>query len=285
MLGIPPWVWVLVVLLLVIAAAVRSFYSRWRGMCRGIRGDLTAFLKERYPEVTVLREEMGNLVVRTPDGEERVWEMADLYAEVARLPGMGADPQARARLYQQAADAFFPGGTGGGPLSLETHGPRIRPQLVPAAALEGQEGAAVLRTEIAGLGLAAVYQLGGRFLTEEDRAQLGVELTRLHALALENLRQRFPAEMVAAASQSESGSAVQLGDSHDAARLLLVPEHLGPAQSVIALVPHRDLMVLLPASQAQDPEKLQEGLKLLECDHPPVLSRPVRVTSEGFRLL
>ena len=54
----------------------------------------------------------------------------------------------------------------------------------------------------------------------------------------------------------------------------------------MALVPHRDMLVLGPASLQNDRSKLQEGMRVLECgEHPPLLNQPIRVTSRGFELI
>src|SRR5205085_10145696 len=96
----------------------------------------------------------------------------------------------------------------------------------------------------------------------------------------------FPSDMVANALKGGSGSAIQLADGFDAARLLLVPESLQPGQELVALIPHRDMLLLLPGETADDPNKLREGLRQLECkDHPSLLARPARVTRDGFQLI
>jgi hypothetical protein len=289
MLGVSPWVWVVVIVVAFIVLRARALYTRFRRMCRGVREELTQYLQSRYPDAQVLREEKDNLVVRMPGGEERVWEMEDVYVEVARLPGMGADPQDRSRVYEQAVRVLFPPEPITGPLQLEAHGASIKPRLVRA-----QDGGEPLpdgavRTTVPGLPLAEVYVLDRpgdmRYLTERDASDLGLDPEELRRVALENLRKQFPREMVATALEGE-GSAVQLNDSFDAARLLLVPECLEPGQEVLALAPHRDMLVLMPAELAEDPENLNEGMKLLGCEnHPPLLDRPVRVTPEGFQLV
>jgi hypothetical protein len=121
---------------------------------------------------------------------------------------------------------------------------------------------------------------------QEELSDYGGEVAPLHQRALDGLRRDFPQGLVDTARESGSGAAIQLEDSHDAARLLLVPEHLEPGEELVALVPHRDLLLLLPGSQLLEPEKLQEGLRMLRCDgHPPLLERPVRVTARGFELI
>src|SRR5262245_11382228 len=133
MLGLPIWFWVIVVIVALPVLAVWLFYSRFRKMCRVVRGEIGQFLRETRPDFAVVGERQGNLLVRHPDGAERVWEMVDVYTAVARLPGIGADPTARRRIYAQAVERLLnldPDPSQ--PLSLATHGGRIKPQLVTA---------------------------------------------------------------------------------------------------------------------------------------------------------
>jgi hypothetical protein len=291
MLGLPLWFWVLAGVVLLVVVVVRSFYARFRGMCRAVRGELTEYLKAEYPEVQVVGEQQGNLVLRMADGGERVFEMADVYTAVAQLPGMGQDPAARTRIYQQAAAALLPAPPASSrPLAPATHGSRIKPQLVrPETVTPSEPGPGVLQTPVPGLELVVVYVLDlpgdSRHLTEQDRAELGTEVAEIHRLALDNLRKDFPRQMVTDAVAGESGTAIQFGDSFDATRLLLVPECLQTGEELAALVPHRDMLVLLPAAFLQDHEKLREAVGLLDCDHPPLLGRPVHVTPDGFNLI
>src|SRR5262245_29709864 len=133
MLGLPVWFWVIVAILALPVLAVWLFYSRFRKMCRAVRSEIGPFLCETHPDFAVVGERQGNLLVRHPDGAERIWEMADVYVDVARLPGMGADPIARREIYAQAVEQLLnPPPDPSQPLSLATHGGRIKPQLVTA---------------------------------------------------------------------------------------------------------------------------------------------------------
>jgi hypothetical protein len=86
--------------------------------------------------------------------------------------------------------------------------------------------------------------------------------------------------------EQESASAIQANDLFNAARLLVLPEFLKPGQELVALIPHRDLLLLAPASLLQDENKLREGMRALDCaSHPPLLDRPIRVSSEGFEVV
>jgi hypothetical protein len=285
LLGLPLWLWILIAL--VVLAGV--YVGRFRKMCASVREDLTELLEKQHPQARVLREEMGNLVVHVPDGTERVWEMADIYSSVARLPGLGCDRSQRAGIYHQALAALMaPSGTG--PLRIPEHGRWIKPRLLPADATWGLESdAGIIRVPMQDLGLVKLYVLdlpdAQRHLTERDLADLGIDLPELDRLAVENLGKQFPQDMVASALAG-SGSAVQFQDSFDAARLLLLPSMLQEGQELIALIPHRDMLLLLPPDTAADPEKLREGLRELKCaEHPELLDQPVRVTRSGFSLI
>lgn len=283
----PGWLWVVLAVVVLLFLAVRSFYARFRGMCRRTREEVTQLVQRDYPLVQVLREERGNLVVQH-NGEERVWEMAELYSSVARLPGMGADPAGRQRLYQQAARAMFAPKVEG-PLSRAEHGGLIKPQLLPPGGLASLP-TAILHEEIPGLGLMLAYVVdappGNRYLTEQDRADLGLSPDELHALALANLGRDFPRDVLAQPLTANSGSALQLSDGFDAARLLLLPGNLGPGETLLALVPHRDMLLLLPASMEDEPERLRQGVEMLTCEHhSALLQQPVRVSSDGFQRL
>jgi hypothetical protein len=259
-------------------------------MCRRVREELAEYLRQHHPEATVLREEMGNLVVRLPDGSERTWEMDVVYAAVARLPGMGKDPEGRQAIYRQEAAALLAPAPDNRPLSLATHGDWLRAELVPPAALgEFPPHAGILHNPVPELGLETLYVLQlpkvSRWLTERDLADLGLDLPGLHRLALENLGKSFPGEVVTTALEG-SGSALQAQDGFNAARLLLVPERLAPGQELVALVPHQQMLLLLPACSAADPEKLRAGIGEMQCEHhTPLLEAPVRVTREGFAAL
>lgn len=284
----PGWLWVVFILAALLFIAVRSFYARFRGVCRRTREELQDLLRRDYPGVEVLREERGDLVVRSGN-QEQVWEMADLYSAVAQLPGMGQDPQARQRLYQHAARTMF-APKSDEPLDRERHGALIKPQLLPPDGSEEVPVDLIRSPEVPGLGLKLGYVVdapgGPRYLTEQDRLNLGIKPSELHDLAVANLAKGFPHDLLSQPLTANSGSAIQFSDGFDAARLLLLPGHLQAGEAVLALVPHRDMLMLLPEAMQDDPGSFRQVLQLLACDgHPPLLRQPVRVTSAGFQLL
>jgi hypothetical protein len=281
MLGIPLWLWVIAGALVIVIVAARWFSSRYKAMCRTVREELSTCLKSNYPDAQLSWQPLGNLDVSTANGGHRVIDMADVYVAVGRLPGMGRDPAARARIYQDVLDRS-------GPLALFSHRSRIKPRLIPKQFLNAEVSGP--RTPLPGLGLFVVYALdlpgNPRFLLEQDCKELGTETPELHQIALENLRKDFPRQLVVDAVAGEQGTAFQSNDLFNAARLLLVPEFLEPNQELIALIPHRDILVLLPGRVRQDEGKLRESMRALECSgHPPLLDRPVLVTQSGFEIV
>src|SRR5262245_27984894 len=218
MLGLPIWFWVIAAIVAVPVLAVWLFYSRFRKMCRTVRSEIGQFLREKHPDFAVVGERQGNLLVRHPGGAERIWEMADVYVAVARLPGMGADPTTRREIYAQAVERLLnldPDPSQ--PLSLATHGGRIKPHLVRAEFYK-QASSGAPHSPIPGLpDLLAVYVLGvpggPRYLSENDRGSLGIEATEMHRLALEHLRRDFPRQMVADVAPGGKPSAIQCQDT------------------------------------------------------------------------
>jgi hypothetical protein len=281
MLGLPVWFWVIAGALVIVAAVARWFYSRYRAMCRTVRDELATLVKSNHPEVELTWLPQGDLDLCTANGRHRVIDMADVYVAVARLPGMGRDPAARGAIYQKVLDA-------NGPLLLSAHGSRIKPLLIPRQFLNPAVPSP--QTPIPSLGLVVVYALdlpgNPRFLLEQDRDELGIDVPELHRLALDNLRKDFPQQLVADALSGERGTAIQAADYFNAARLLLVPAFLQSGQELIALIPHRDILVLLPARALPEEGKLRESMQALQHgDHPPLLDRPIRVTQSGFEIL
>jgi hypothetical protein len=281
MLGLPLAAWIIGGVVVILVVRVRMLYSRFRRMCRGVREELTHRVRTEVSGVAAVHERLGNLVVRLEDGSERVWELSDVYTAMARLPGMGADPQARETVFQRALTQFR---------TVRLADGRVRPQLVPLATAQADANG-TLYMEVSGLPLAAIYvradPAGPVVLTRGNAPEAAEDLAGLHRQALEALRADFPHDALMSALDGDSGSALQLADGYDAARLLLLPSSLPEDAALIALVPHRDRLLLLPDAMREDPEKLREGMGMLREDHghPPLLDRPVRVTSEGFALL
>lgn len=283
MLGLPPWVWALLLIVLACGLAARAYIGRFRRMCASVRDDLRTLLQQEHPEVEFVEERLGNLVLRTPEQPELIWEMADVYADVARLPNMGADRQARGGIYRRSmAKLLSPPLDDAHPLSLQRHGDYLKPQLSRTADVRAD----LVSRELPDTELSVVYgvdvPVGGRPLTRADLGTLDLDEGELYVRALANLGKDFPEQMVITPLEGQ-GSAIQFGDGMDAARMLLIPGRLSDDQCLVALIPHRDMLLLLPGDMADDPAKLAEGAAMLDDHHHQPLTRTAfRVTREGF---
>lgn len=284
----PGWLWVVLAVIVIPVALVALVYSRYRRMCRIVRQEIGQLLRENHPDVAVVGERQGNLVVQLPGGAERVWEMESVYAAVGRT-WVQSTPESRAQVYAREADQFVnPRPDPSQPVSLAVHGNWLRPQLVTTEAYKQSAPSGAPYTPVPGVdGLVTVYLLevsdGLRYVSETDRDRLGIDTAELHRRALEPLRRNLPRQMVSDVLRTGNPSAIQFGDTFNATRLLLLPELLHDGEELLALIPHRDMLVLLPPALRQEPDKLDAACKALACgDHPPLFERPLRVTCHGF---
>ena len=293
MLGLPVWLWVIVAIVSVPVGLVWFLFSRFQKMCRSVRTEIGQYLCENHPEFKVVGETQGHLLVRHKDGAERLWEMTDVYVAVGVLRQKGIDAAARQRIYARAVEQLLnPEPDTSQPLSMATHGDSIMLHLVTAECYKQiASPSGIPHTPIPGLdGLLAVYLLdvagSPPYLSENDRKVLGIDTAEMHRLAIEHLRRGFPRQLVEGALAGGNAAAIQIQDSFNAARLLLLPEFLQQNEELLALIPHRDILVILPAAARHEPATLDDALKAFECDnHPRLLDRPIRVTHQGFEIV
>ena len=95
-----------------------------------------------------------------------------------------------------------------------------------------------------------------------------------------NLARTFGREVVRSAVGSRDINVIKSCDSFDAARLLLVPGYLDAGESLVALIPDRDTLVLTAAPADGD----WAGLRMLAraAAGDPLWAEPLIVTSEGI---
>src|SRR5262249_51190113 len=99
-----------------------------------------------------------------------------------------------------------------------------------------------------------------------------------------NLAKVFSGDAVRSVFRENALVRIATLDSFDAARLLLVPEHLEDGEAIAAVIPDRDTLALLPVPQDNDWSKIAELAKMpLKPDHL-LLNRPVKVTRAGFEV-
>lgn len=246
MVDIPWWCWLiggLVTIYLVLRAARKSY----RG---SVRAEAIAYLEREHPDVEVVDKNEKFLTVRSEDFEEGQLYLQNLYLAIAEL-------KERTRADRNEVYDKFIGGPVrdtklmAQPLSLDTHGDRIMPRILPAETLdELQKKGDTPHTPLNVAELHVVYVLDYEhsvaYLTEDQREELGLDLDSLHQRALENLADTFSPEAVRETLEGRSLVTVKSADSYDAARLLLVGRHLGEGQAVLAAIPDRDSLALIP---------------------------------------
>jgi len=278
-MSLPWWVWVLGLVVgavgLVVFAA-RSFRKR-------IREEFLRFLREQRPAWQVAVGKRGEIEVRrSPEEEAGTLFPEKLYAMAAEI--RENVETARRPVYERFLRMLEEAGQGA--LDPERDRGRVLPRIVTSEQLRelrrglGEVPAAPLGIE--GLEVVAVLDSpeSVRYLGACALGELGLELAEALELGKANLRATFAGEVVRRAVERSDLNVVKSLDSHDATRLLLVPEHLQAGESVIAMIPDRDTLVLLPPPAAGDGSSLRKLAR--NADGPPLWREPIRVTPEGF---
>jgi uncharacterized protein YtpQ (UPF0354 family) len=274
----PGWVWIAVVLGVLLLWA-RGRIKAWR---RELRSDLRAYLAAHRPELKVGAESEDSLILTRAASEQITINLQNMYDRVASL--RPSTPEARHEVYRQSLEAIEEGLALQRP-TLEAHGARLLPRLLPTSALAEPNMQGLVQQSLGETGLSIVYVIDGTYsvayVSREHLQDLGLDPSTLHARALDNLKAKFdPAQL----DEVRRGGMAQWMsvDTFDAARVLLLPQHLGPDEAMLAVVPNRDTLVLLAATQESAARQLaaasNSGAFLL-------LAAPLKVTAAGFERL
>ncbi len=277
----PWWGWIL----LVIAVGLAFLESARRTWRRNIRREFRAYLEDQVEGARVVKEQSTSFLVRK-DGREGVLNLRNLLLKLTEANA--ADFEARKPFYDTFI-AMMRESYACSSLSLEVDRHRILPRLQPAAFFQPSPPEHQLaRRALDGTGIFVVYVLDSphsvRYLSEADRRLLGVDPSELHEIALANLRKNFSPDCVRNVLKKPNVVAVKMMDSFDAARLLLVPEHLEEGEAVAAAVPDRETLVLAPVPQDGNWERFARVSKS-PASESLILDRPLRVTRTGFEIM
>jgi hypothetical protein len=285
MLGLPWWSWVLIL----IVAIFLVMRSALKGFRRRTRQEFIKVLKEMEPTMEVLEESEGQVVYRSQGIDQGKVFLGKLYAAIASLKPDTLD--ARREVYRH----FFKSVTAHPAvidqvLSLEKHGDRIMPRLVPASFFnEVPERAQLPNRPFGQTGLSVVYVIDSEdsvlFLTGEHTAELGLDSTALDELALRNLETTFPAAAVRSVIEKNTANTFKMMDSFDATRILLVPKHLQPGEEVVAVIPDRDTLFLAPVPQNGDWSGLKKLARVPSGTGYRLLDRPLKVGDENVEIV
>lgn len=284
MLDIPWWGWLiggLVLIYVLLRAARRSFR-------RSIREEAIAYLAREHPDLEVIDENESFLTVHSEDFDEGQLQLHGLYLAIAELKER--TPEAR----KEAYDRFIGGPVHETklmtqPLSLDTHGDRIMPRILPADTLDKlQKKGDTPHTPLNAAELHVVYVVDYEhsvtYLTDGQRKELGLDLQSLHHRALENLSRKFLPQAVRKTVEENTLITVRSEDSYDAARLLLVGRHLREGEAVLAAIPDRDSLALIPVPDDEaDLSKLRKLARVPDSDRR-LCDQLLKVTKDAITL-
>lgn len=272
----------------VVGMGLAAFILAWVSFRREVRRQFIEYLKEKLPDIEVVRESTSRLELRSEQHGGGTMFFQNLYGQISALKpdSLEGRREVFGRLvstleeHLDSADAK---------LDLETHGDRILPRLATPGFLAGlPSGMEIPRTRLGDTGLLVTYVLDSEHsvmhLTQEHLSELELDLAALHARALENLQKRFPADVVRGALQDGQLQVFKAGDTFDAARILLIPQFLEEGQEIAAAIPDRDTLCIAKAPVDDDWSAFEKLAAKAGGEHR-LLSKPVKVTRSGFRVV
>ncbi len=277
----PWWGFLLLAVLIVFAVVI---YGHVRGRRRLFRQEFRSYLEENVDQLAIVQENRSSFIVRLGDNEGTLNLhnlMNDLFAlEGDRIEDRKAVYERYANLVTESwADEL---------LSLETHRERILPQLKPRMFFDQlTEEQELVHNELPGTDLSVAYVIDSetsvRYIAETDLRDLESSAAQLHEVALANLRERFPQEVVRRAVDGKDLVAFKAMDSYDAARALIIPEYLEEGEELAVLIPDCDTLVLASVPQDGDWAALV-ALAGVPASDRLLLDRPLLVTRDGFEV-
>lgn len=275
------WVWLILVLGLFVALAVTALIS----FRRRVRREFIAFLGEAYPQFEVVGVRGSTLELKTPSGAIGALNLTRLYSAAAEVKG--SDAAAHRPIYEQFASSLLADvEEQTRPLDPAKDLDRVMPRLVTRGFVDHvSKQTETPHRPLGNSGLFVAYVLDHSqrvmYLTRKHVDELRLTDDQLHEQALANLRKKGGGEkIVRGAVEQRQLALVKAGDTYDAARLLLVPEHLRDGEGLVAAVPDRDTLALvsLPREDARKVPMTPDNRDHL------LLNRPLWVTKDGIEL-
>lgn len=280
-MGIPWWMWVLLLIVLVAALFFGS-----RGYFRnGIKRELLEYLHTHHPELEAQATAPHQITVKTAAGEEGTLFLDRMYGEVAGIEM--DDLEGKREIFARWASVVSEGQA-----ALEIgaqDGKRVFPRIVRSEFPDqaaAEVGSDPLPSQPLGPeGLVVVFVLDSEhsvaYLSQDQLQQLDLVPAEAMELAKRNLAGTFTRDVIRAVLDDGSISVVKSEDTYDAARLLLVSESLEPGESVAALIPDRDTLVLAPTPNDGDWTALDRLARNAAGE--PLWRQPLMVTPQGIQ--
>ena len=278
-----------------VAALVALLVAARRFGRAEVRQELVEHLRRTAPdiEIAAIHRDRLELVMpgASPDARATLY-LARAYQQVAELPAADTPEQraGRAGIYDRIVAAIRDGATGLQSLDADAERPNVMPRLInddALAALRGQvapSGKTLPSLPSGAAGLSIVFVLDREsavaYLTSDLLAELKLTPDEALIVGRANLARTFGRDVVRSAVGSTTINIVKVGDSFDASRLLLVPGYLEAGESLVALVPDRDTLVLTRPPGDGDWSRLRTLAHAAAGD--PLCPEPLLVTPAGF---
>jgi hypothetical protein len=258
-----------------------------------MRLELVEYLQRELPDLQITRVHARRLVFTVPGavGGEGTFFLRRFYAALAGCPAdQSAEAEAaRLEVFKAVVQALREVAHG---LALDPVRDRTKvlPRLLTDASLSAMRrqhpDAAALPSWPSGVaGLSVVLVLDREasvaYLTEAHLRELGLAEDDALRLAKANLACTFARDTVRSAlAGGKSINVVKSCDSFDAARLLLVPGYLEEGESIAAMIPDRDTLVLIAPPADGDWTSYRTLAQNAAGD--PLWTEPLLVTSRGI---
>lgn len=279
-MNLPWWVWILGIV--VIAFSI-LFGSR-RHYRTNIRNSFLAYLEEEHPELQIGEVTSTSVVITTEEGGEGTLFLDRLYSESTSIEI--EDEEGYRELFSRFASTIVEGQQA---LTVDAKRDRDRvfPRIVqgdwPEEAAKQVGSDPIPSLPLGPEGLAVVFVLDNEhsvaYLQSEQLTDLGISPAEAMDLAIENLGQSFRPEAIRPVLDESAMSVVKSEDTYDAARLLLIPGALQDGESIAALIPDRDTLVLAPVPDDGDWASLAKLAENADGDR--LWSEPLLVTPAG----
>jgi hypothetical protein len=282
------WGWAGLVVAVVVILGIWARRA-WR---TAVRVELVDYLEREVPDVPIARVHANRLVFRLPgaSGGTATFRLQRFYEALAACPThQTAEAEAaRVAVFATAAQALREAAMGAA-LDPARDRARVRPRLLSdtaVASMRRQAGAASLPAWPSGVtGLSVVLVLDREasvlYLTAEHLQDLALSHDEAFALAKANLAATFARDAVRhAVADRQTINVIKSCDTYDAARLLLVPEYLEAGESIAALIPDRDTLVLVAPPADGDWSAHRKLAQNAAGD--PLFTEPLIVTPHGI---
>jgi len=285
-MNIPWWMWVLGGIAGVSFVLIRAA-ARYR---QSLLDEFIGHLKRLRADVDVVRSDRGSIrrgawvAVQLPSGVKRKLNLAKLTSALAQARTRTSDDRRPimehwVHILLELADVEH--------IDLSASIARIRPRIVVERMFPPNSFEKMPRRTVGSTGLSVVYVIDSPqsviFVTNDHLEAANLDEPTVHEHALSNLRTTFSSALVRAALDGNKMVAVKTGDTYDAARILLIPEHLSEGEALAAIIPDRDTLMI--TAIPQDSGQLRDLARNIAAADPRLFDQPVVVRRNGFDVL